>query len=158
VIQLKIIVMRKILILCPLLLFACIVTAQAQEQTPADLSKKFFGIYAVKPMDAIDFIFSGIPLNKQVKDDITAIKKNLKVTIDHGGAFNGYELITEKSVGNTLKLMSYMAKYDKQPVRFIFIYYKPKDVWKIYTFQFNTNLDDELTNAAGVDQLKENKQ
>lgn len=150
--------MKKIfLLLCPMLLFAGVATVQAQAQTPTDISKKFFEVYAAKPMDAIDYIFSGIPLSKQVKDDITAIKKNLKVTIDQGGAYNGYELITEKSVGNTLKLMSYMAKYDKQPVRFIFIYYKPKDVWKIYTFQFNTNLDDELANAASVDQLKENK-
>jgi hypothetical protein len=150
--------MKKIfLALCPLFFFACTAMAQAQQQTPADISKKFFEIYAVKPMDAIDFIFSGTKLDKQVRDDITAIKKNLKVTIDLDGAYNGYEPITEKSVGGTLKLMSYMAKYDKQPVRFIFIYYKPKDVWKIYTFQFNTNLDDELTSAAGVDQLKENK-
>ena len=80
------------------------------------------------------------------------------MTIDQDGDYNGYELITEKGVGSNLKLLSYIVKYDKQPVRFIFIYYKPKDVWKIYTFQFNTNLDDELTSAAGVDQLKENKQ
>ncbi|MDB5153540.1 MAG: hypothetical protein JWR54_2291 [Mucilaginibacter sp.] len=151
--------MKKIfLLLCLLLLFAGVATAQAQAQTPTGISKKFFEVYAAKPMDAIDYIFSGIPLSKQVKDDIAAIKKNLKVTVDQGGAYNGYEPITEKSVGNTLKLMSYMAKYDKQPVRFIFIYYKPKDVWKIYTFQFNTNLDDELANAASVDQLKENRQ
>src|SRR5437879_2763681 len=150
--------MKKIFsLLCPLLFFAGAAMAQVQQQMPTDISKKFFEVYAVKPMDAIDYIFSGTTLNKQVKDDITAIKKNLKVTIDQGGAYNGYELITEKSVGNTLKLMSYIAKYDKQPVRFIFIYYKPKDAWKIYTFQFNTNLDEELTNAAGVDLLKENK-
>jgi hypothetical protein len=149
--------MKKILLaLCLVAIFAGGVKAQAQ--TPTDISKKFFETYAAKPMDAIDYIFSGVTQNKQVKDDITAIKKNLKVTIDQGGAYNGYELITEKGIGGSIKLMSYMAKYDKQPVRFIFIYYKPKDVWKIYTFQFNTNLDDELTNAASVDQLKENKQ
>ncbi|MDB5024773.1 MAG: hypothetical protein JWP78_2528 [Mucilaginibacter sp.] len=149
---------KTFLLLCPLLLFVCTIPVQAQEQTPADLSKRFFEVYAVKPMDGIDYIFSGMTLNKQVKDDITAIKKNLKVTIDQAGAYNGYELIAEKSVGNTLRLMSYMARYDKQPVRFIFIYYKPKDVWKIYTFQFNTSFDEELTNAAGVDKLKENKE
>jgi hypothetical protein len=149
--------MKIFSLLCPLLFFVCTTTVQAQEQMPTNISKKFFEVYAAKPMDAIDYIFSGMTLNKQVKDDITAIKKNLKVTIDQGGAYNGYELITEKSIGSTLKLMSYMAKYDRQPVRFIFIYYKPKDVWKIYTFQFNTNLDEELTSAAGVDQLKENK-
>ena len=109
-------------------------------------------------MDAIDLIFADVKKNKQINDDITAIKKNLKVTIDQDGEYYGYELITEKNVGANFKLLSYMVKYDKQPVRFIFIYYKPKDAWKIYTFQFNTNVDDELTNAAAVDQLKENKQ
>ncbi|HTD40231.1 MAG TPA: hypothetical protein VK671_06390 [Mucilaginibacter sp.] len=151
--------MKKIfLLLCPLLLLVCAGTVRAQQQTPTDISKKFFELYATKPMDAIDLIFADVKKNKQINDDITAIKKNLKVTIDQDGDYYGYELITEKGVGNNLKLLSYMVKYDKQPVRFVFIYYKPKDIWKIYTFQFNTNMDDELTNAADVDQLKENKQ
>jgi hypothetical protein len=128
-----------------------------QEQNPTDISKKFFEIYAAKPMDAIDYLFSDVKKIRQVSDDITAIKKNLKMTIDQGGLNNGYELITEKNVGNNFKLQSYIVKYDKQPVRFIFIYYRPKDAWKIYTFQFNTNMDEELTSAASVDQLKENK-
>jgi hypothetical protein len=150
--------MKKILLtLCPLLLFICTTKAQVQVQNPTDISKKFFEIYAAKPMDAIDYIFSDVKKNKQISDDITAIKKNLKMTIDQDGVNNGYELITEKNVGSNLKLQSYMVKYDKQPVRFIFIYYRPKDVWKIYTFQFNTNMDEELTSAAAVDQLKENK-
>jgi len=150
--------MKKILLtLCPLLLFICTTKAQVQEQNPTDISKRFFEIYAAKPLDAIDYLFADVKKIKQVSDDITAIKKNLKMTIDQGGVNNGYELITEKNVGNNFKLQSYMVKYDKQPVRFIFIYYRPKDAWKIYTFQFNTNMDEELTSAASVDQLKENK-
>jgi len=144
--------------LCAVMLFVCAQKAHAQEQTPADISKKFFELYATKPMDAIDQLFADVKKNKQVNDDITAIKKNLKVTIDQDGEYYGYEPITEKSVGNTVKLLSYIVKYDKQPVRFVFVFYKPKDAWKIYTFQFNTNLDDELNNAAGVDLLKENKE
>ncbi|MBV8391178.1 MAG: hypothetical protein JO080_15340 [Mucilaginibacter sp.] len=145
------------LLLCPVLIFVFTGKVKAQQQTPADISKKFFDTYATKPMDAIDQLFVDVKKNKQVNDDITAIKKNLKVIIDQDGAYNGYELLTEKGINNTLKLLSYMVKYDKQPVRFIFIFYKPKDAWKIYTFQFNTNLDDELTNAAGVELLRENK-
>jgi hypothetical protein len=148
--------MKKILFaLCPVLFFICTSVAHAQEQTPAEISKKFFELYSAKPMDAIDYIFSGMKPNKQLSDDITAIKKNLKVTIDLDGQYYGYELINEKNIGSNLKLISYMLKYDKQPVRFIFIYYKPNDKWKIYTFQFNTNLDEELTNAASIDMMKE---
>lgn len=151
--------MKKIFLsLCAVMLFVCAQKARAQEQTPADISKKFFELYATKPMDAIDQLFGDVKKNKQVNDDITAIKKNLKATIDQDGDYYGYEPITEKGVGNTVKLLSYIVKYDKQPVRFVFVFYKPKDAWKIYTFQFNTNLDDELNNAAGVDLLKENKE
>jgi len=150
--------MKKLLIPICCVLFISTSVARAQEQTPADISKKFFELYIVKPTDAIDYIFSGMKPNKQLSDDITAIKKNLKVTIDQDGAYYGHDLIAEKSIGNNLKLMSYMLKYDKQPVRFIFIYYKPNDKWKIYTFQFNTNLDDELINAASLDMLKAGKE
>ncbi|MGZ3752584.1 MAG: hypothetical protein ACXVB0_03980 [Mucilaginibacter sp.] len=149
---------RILLLLCPALVFICTSMAQAQEETPAQISKKFFDLYSVKPMDAIDYIFSGVKVTKQVSDDITAIKKNLKVTIDLDGTYYGYELINEKSVGNNLKLISYMLRYEKQPVRFIFIYYKPNDKWKIYTFQFNTNLDEELTNASSIDMMKDKKE
>ncbi len=151
--------MRKIfLTLCLLLVVLCICSAGAQQQAPEAITKKFFDVYASKPMDAIDLIFSDVKHDKQVSDDITAIKKNLKVTIDQDGNFNGYELITEKGVGGTLKLLSYLVKYDRQPVRFTFIFYKAKDEWKIYTFQFNTNFDEELISAAGIDKLKENTQ
>ncbi len=158
--------MKKLVLSASLILFFIFsAAAQAtapvgngqQPTTPEEFSKKFFEIYSTKPMDAIDFIFSGENITKDLKDDIIAIKKNLAVTINIDGAYNGYELITEKNVGGSLKLMSYMAKYDKQPVRFIFIYYKPKDVWKVYTFEFNTNMDDELNIAAGVDKLKQNQ-
>ena len=150
--------MKKLFLLVSLAVFVYSGKVNAQEQTPADISKKFFELYATKPMDAIDQLFADVKKNKQVNDDITAIKKNLKVTIDQDGQYYGYEPLTEKGVGNTIKLLSYIVKYDKQPVRFVFVFYKPKDAWKIYTFQFNTNLDEELNNAAGVDLLKENKQ
>src|ERR1700712_1205655 len=135
--------MRKAFIAFCALFILSISLAKAQEQTPADISKKFFELYNTKPMDAIDYIFTGVKKDRQVNDDITAIKKNLKVTIDLDGTYYGNELIAEKNVGTNLKLMSYLLKYEKQPVRFIFIYYKPNDQWKVYTFQFNTNLDDE---------------
>ena len=157
--------MSKLLLsFCAVMLFAASASAQTTspalrpQGTPAEISKKFFEIYSAKPMDALDFIFSGETTTKDLRESITAIKKNLNATINIDGAYNGYELITEKNVGGSLKLMSYMAKYDKQPVRFVFIYYKPKDTWQVYTFEFNTNLDDELNIASGVDRLKENKE
>ncbi|HTE01537.1 MAG TPA: hypothetical protein VK668_19755 [Mucilaginibacter sp.] len=156
---------KIVLSICSVLFFACLASAQTtpastgqEPSTPAEFTKKFFEIYSTQPQDAIDFIFSGEKVSKESKDDITAIKKNLKMTLGVAGDYVGYELITEKNVGNSYKLMSYLVKHDKQPIRFVFVYYKPKDKWKISTFQFNTNMDDELNDAAGVDKLKQNKE
>jgi hypothetical protein len=155
--------MKKVsLTICAVLFFIVAASAQAvttdQPKTPAEFSKKFFEIYSTKPIDAIDYIFTNVKQTKEMKDDVVAIKKNLKMTTGVIGDYVGYELITEKNVGNSLKLMSYMVKYDRQPVRFVFIYYKPKDTWQLYTFQFDTNINDELNDAAGVDKLKPNRE
>lgn len=123
--------------------------------TPEQFSKKFFDMYSTRPIDAIDYIFAQQKMTRDLKNDLTEIKRNLKNTINVLGNYDGYELITEKSINDSFKLMSYMVKYDKSPMRFIFIYYKPKDVWNVFTFQYNANLEDELTDAAGVDKLKQ---
>jgi len=123
-------------------------------KTPAEFSKEFFDLYSTKPMDAIDYIFAQQKVTRDMKNDIVDIKRNLKMTIAEIGNYDGYELITEKDVNNTLRLMSYIVKYDKSPIRITLIYYKPKDVWSFYTFQYNTNLENELTNSAVLENLK----
>ena len=127
-------------------------------KTPEEYSKKFFEIYSTKPADALDYIFSLQQMTRDLKNDISEIKKNLKNTIGAIGGYDGYELIAEKQINSSMKLLSYMVKYDRQPIRFIFIFYKPKDVWNVYTFQYNTDLDDQLTDAARQDNLAPAKQ
>jgi len=60
------------------------------------------------------------------------------------GNYQGYELINEKKTGENLKLLSYMVRFDRQPFRFTFIFYKPDTIWQVQNLKFDDKLDDEL--------------
>jgi hypothetical protein len=53
-------------------------------------------------------------------------------------------------------MITYIVKYDREPLRFTFFFYKPKDVWRVSNFSYDENISDELEEAAKVYRLKEN--
>lgn len=127
------------------------------QTTTEEITDEFFKTYTESPLKAIDYIFG---TNKWMiernKDGIENIKTQLTSFLGLVGDYYGYEKITEKSVGASYKLISYMIKYDRQPVRFTFVLYKPKDKWQIQNFQYDDSLDDELEESGKVYRLKEN--
>jgi hypothetical protein len=93
----------------------------AQQQTPETYISKFFIEYRSSP--ATDVV----------------------------GNYYGQELISTKQVRGRLKVYSYLLKYDRQPVRFIFKFYKAHDKWMLYGFKFDDDMDAELERAARLD-------
>jgi hypothetical protein len=134
----------------------CINIAIAQE--PKALIDSFFNVYKTKGVDkAFDGIFSTNPwMIQRSKDEIDNVKVQLKSIIQIVGEYYGYEKITQKSIGESFQLFSYLVKYDRQPIRFTFMFYKAKDTWKLYNFQFDQDLKEELGESAKVYRLKEN--
>ncbi len=63
------------------------------------------------------------------------------------GAYNGFERIGEYEVTNRFAHVTYMALYDRQPVRFEFQFYRPREDWMTYSFAFDVGLDDEIEAA-----------
>jgi len=133
---------------------ANILTAQ---NTIEEITASFFKAYEKDPQNAVDTIFS---TNKWMlernKDGIENIKTKLNSFLGLVGDYHGYEKITEKSIGQSYRLISYMVKYDRQPVRFTLIFYKPKDRWQLQNFQYDDSLSDELEESGKVYRLKEN--
>ena len=127
------------------------------QTTTEEITTEFFKTYEKSPQKAVDYVFG---TNKWMmdrnKDGIENVKTQLTSFLGLVGDYYGYEKITEKSVGESYKLLSYMIKYDRQPVRFTFVFYKPKDKWQVQNFQYDDNLDDELEESAKVYRLKEN--
>lgn len=49
-----------------------------------------------------------------------------------------------------------MIKYARQPIRFTFILYKPKEEWMLFNFKYDDKLDEEMEDAANIYRTYEN--
>ena len=148
---------RKINLLTLLIVTVLSTNILKAQTTTEEITTEFFKTYEKSPQKAVDYVFG---TNKWMmdrnKDGIENVKTQLTSFLGLVGDYYGYEKITEKSVGESYKLVSYMIKYDRQPVRFTFVFYKPKDKWQVQNFQYDDNLYDELKESGKVYRLKEN--
>jgi len=148
---------KKIKLLTLLILTVIWTNILKAQSTTEEITSEFFKTYDKSPQKAVEYVFG---TNKWMidrnKDGIENVKSQLTNFLGLVGDYYGYEKITEKSVGKSFRLISYMIKYDRQPIRFTFVFYKPKDKWQIQNFQFDDNLDDELQESGKVYRLKEN--
>ena len=148
---------RKIKLLTLLIVTVLSTNVLKAQATTEEITTEFFKTYEKSPQKAVDYVFATKKwMIDRNKDGIENVKTQLTSFLGLVGDYYGYEKITEKSVGESYKLVSYMIKYDRQPVRFTFVFYKPKDKWQVQNFQYDDNLDDELEESGKVYRLKEN--
>lgn len=99
------------------------------------------------PRAAIDSLFSTnewMMRSQDTRDQITTQLTNLLPLI---GEYHGREQIAARQAGGSLVLHSYLFKYDRQPIRFNFMFYRPQEVWTLYKFTFDDSFDAELEEA-----------
>lgn len=137
---------KKILII--LIIFTVTIKNLKAQNSEKDIPTEFFRIFKTDPMKAMDYAFSTNKWMKRNIDGIETLKNKFKDLIPLIGEYYGYEKITEKSIGKNLILISYLLKYDRQPVRYTFVLYKPKDKWQIQNLNYDVNLDDEIEESA----------
>lgn len=104
----------------------------------------FFKLYKNEtPAKALNFLFSS---NKYIgSNEVTLIKERIKQYQELLGTYHGKELLTNRRIGRSVIVYSYIVKYDRQPLRFVFTFYKAKDKWKIFNFKIN---DDFINSIA----------
>lgn len=49
-----------------------------------------------------------------------------------------------------------MIKYDRQPIRFLFIFYRASEKWQLQNFRYDDDFETEIIEAASAHRLKEN--
>jgi len=126
------------------------------QTTSKEIIDKFFELYATDAMKAIDYAFSTNKWMDSRKPDIENMKQKFKGIIDSSGQYFGYEALAERVAGESIKLISYYLKYDREPLRVTFFLYKAKDKWMVHNFSYDVNMNDDLSQAAKFFWLKEN--
>ena len=112
------------------------------------ITEEFFRQYALDPMKAFDYAFSTNKWMERNQDAVENLKNQYGKLLPLIGTYYGYDLITEKSKGDHLKVASFILRYDRQPIRLTFIFYKPKDRWQVQNLKYDDKLPEELEEAS----------
>jgi len=142
--------MKKIILLTILTLN---ITLSYSQNSTEQLSKKFFEEYSQDTNQALDNLFSTNKWMNEDQNGINKVKFQIREYSNLVGNYLGYDKIGEKSLSESLKIVVYLVKYERQPFRYIFKYYKPKNDWMIYNFSFDENIDDDLEQMMKFDYL-----
>ncbi len=146
---------KKNILIIALVTISCL-TCIAQAQTPEDITKTFFIKYEKDNMEALSYLFKSNKWMMESKDQIDNLKNKLNETVQLLGEYYGYEHIRSTSIGDNYKLFTYLVKYDRQPLRFSILLYKPNNEWRLQNFSFDDDLDTELEEASRAYRLEEN--
>ena len=136
--------------------FFLLVTLGAYSQeAPEKIIDKFFQDYQQgDPGVALDNLYKHMPWVDRIKDDLDKMKSQFVGLQSLVGRYYGNDLIVKKDLAGSFSIYSYLVKYDRQPVRFVFKFYKPQDKWLLYGFSYDDSFSDELEEAVKVYNLK----
>ena len=93
--------------------------------------------------DAVDLLFSTNPLKNEIAEQIQSIKSSINQTISLLGKSYGYEVTSVKKAGKSFELITAIAIYDRQSIRFQFSMYKPSSKWKLLNLNFDDKVEEE---------------
>ena len=142
----------RAIIICALLLVMMVAAAFVVKSSTIiegddyhDIIVTFFSKIKIGEVDnAIDFLYSSNPWTSYMIDDIKQVKSQMIKLTDLVGDYQGYELLTEHVVAKRYAYLYYFIAYERQPIKFVFEFYKPKYKWMIYGFSFNAELTNEI--------------
>jgi len=142
---------HRILLLClTALLFLSLGNTLYAQKTPQNLALAFLSDYEWDgPNQAINKLYATNPWVSASSEQVQRLRNDLEA-LDDGrlGDFFRYELLLKKNISESYVVISYLIKYEKEPVRFTFQFYKSDLKWMIYRFDYDRNLDEELYQAV----------
>lgn len=128
--------------------------AQAQASPEQIIDKFFQDLVTEKPEKTIDNLYTHMPWIANIKTEIDKLKTQFVTLQTYFGKYCGNVLITKKDISNTFFIYSYLVKYERQPVRFIFKFYKPKDAYIVFSFSYDMSLEEELEQSVKIQNMK----
>ena len=136
---------NKLLIIFSLLLLLGHLRGYAQNEHQI-ITDEFFRRYETDPLAAMDFAFATNKWLNRNRIAIEQLKNNFKELRPQLGEYFGFEKLKESQITDRLRLATFMVRYDRQPLRFTFILYKPNDVWHVHNLKYDDSLVEDLEN------------
>lgn len=138
-----------------LLILVTITTNLFAQKSPENLINDFFVTYEKDAGKAVKELYATNPWTERKKDDIEQIISTVNgLNENYIGKYYGFEFITKKKFSDSFVLYSYLIKYERQPLRFTFKFYKPNDKWVLFSYAFDDSLDTEIEEAAKLHNLE----
>lgn len=134
-------------LICAFLGLACPLAGQAADPD-AEIQAFIAMLKAGKSSEAVDKLYSGNPWMSNSSDAIQNVRTQLGSLDKMVGKLRNHEKLQDIEVGARFRYVSYLAAFDRQPVRFIFEFYKPEDTWMLFSFSFDDELDDDVEKSA----------
>lgn len=137
----------KTLIINSLALALFLISPNAFGQvTPKSTAEKFFKEYQTLGVaKSIDNLYASNKWMEFSTEAVAGLKTQLDgLTLDFVGKFYGYELAKEQKIGENYIFLTYVGRYDRQPIRFDFEFYKPNTTWQIHSFSFDDKFGEDL--------------
>lgn len=138
--------MKKFLIAASaiLILTSALSTNLKAQATPEELMEGFFAIFNEDVNQAIDYLFATNNMIDPSQQGIKSIKERLELSRKLLGNYYGSEIVDVYYAGDSYVKYIYSLKYERQPVKFIVVLYKPKDKWKVQNINFQDDIDTEF--------------
>lgn len=137
------------------LVWTVILLAQSTgySQGPDAYISTFFNLYAKQGLEqGIDYLYETNPWLNENEKEKNQLKASCKEILNEGevGQYRGKEVILRKRVGRSLMYMSYLIKYERQPYRMNFIFYKPHKSWQLHELSLDSEIEGEIIETGKI--------
>jgi len=121
------------------------------QKNPEQIIEEFFKNYETKtPEEALEELYRHMPAADRVDDDIASLEIKFKGLKKVVGNYIDYDLITKKDLLNRYIIYTYLVRFEHQPIRFTFEFYKPKENWGLFGFSYDDDFDEELEETTKI--------
>ncbi|GIX41049.1 MAG: hypothetical protein KatS3mg129_0782 [Leptospiraceae bacterium] len=129
---------------------------------PVKIVNTFFELYKERGVEqAIDYLFSNNPILYSKSNSISNLKNTLKNIEKVLGKYHDFSIIFNENYYKSLQIIITYVRYEKQPLRYLFVFYKPDNKWLTFRFEIDTkfpeNFIDDILNKNNIFFPKEDR-
>lgn len=129
------------------------ITVSANEYQP-EIDNFFKLLKKGQIEQSVKSIYKTNPYFSLVPDKVIKVKNQLNALPGLVGELNLLKKVDTYNVNDLFVHVTYIATYDRQPIRFEFQFFKVTEGWRIISFSFDDKVDDDIEGLARKQALK----